>query len=134
MIGYYKYYIRTLPTGEIVHSFSDAFEQPQEGDILVAESPERCWSLIIKDMNGCYNYKWDGNKIVERTIQEKQTDAAYISGEDSKVKAKLLDIDMQSIRSIREWMVNQPDCPSILKTHEANAQAERYLCCNFKSG
>lgn len=40
-------------------------------------------------------------------------------------KARLAEIDLKSIRSIREWVAKQPDAPEFIKTYEAEAVAER---------
>ncbi len=43
----------------------------------------------------------------------------------NEAKGSLVQIDLQSIRSIREWLANQPTCPDILKGHEEKAKEER---------
>lgn len=45
--------------------------------------------------------------------------------EDAAVKARLHEIDMKSIRSLREWVAKQPDAPEFIKSYEAEAIAER---------
>lgn len=40
-------------------------------------------------------------------------------------KVKLAEIDLASIRSIREWLAAQPTAPQWVKDHEAAAQTER---------
>lgn len=50
--------------------------------------------------------------------QEKET-------ENAAVKAKLLDIDIKSIRSMREWVAQQATAPQYVKDFEAEAVAER---------
>lgn len=45
--------------------------------------------------------------------------------EDAAVKARLHEIDMKSIRSLREWVAKQPDASEYLKTYEADAIAQR---------
>lgn len=42
-----------------------------------------------------------------------------------KVKAKLAEIDLKSIRSLREWVVAQPNAPQFIKDYEESAAAER---------
>lgn len=41
------------------------------------------------------------------------------------IKAKLAEIDLKSIRAIREYIASRIDAPTILKNHEAEAQNER---------
>ena len=45
--------------------------------------------------------------------------------EQAAVKAKLMEIDLTSIRSIREYIAAKADAPQILKDREAAAVAER---------
>lgn len=40
-------------------------------------------------------------------------------------KINLNEIDLKSIRALREWLVNQPDAPEFIKEYEAQAIAER---------
>lgn len=42
-----------------------------------------------------------------------------------EIKANLEVIDIKSIRSIRELLLNDPNCPEYLKNYEAEAAAER---------
>ncbi|HOG16469.1 MAG TPA: hypothetical protein PLB96_03910 [Syntrophales bacterium] len=41
------------------------------------------------------------------------------------IKAKLTEIDLKSIRSLRDWVAAQPDAPQFIKDYEAAAVAER---------
>jgi hypothetical protein len=40
-------------------------------------------------------------------------------------KVKLEEIDIKSIRSIREWVAKQADAPQFIKDYESQAQVER---------
>lgn len=42
-----------------------------------------------------------------------------------EIKAKLAEIDLKSIRSLREWVAKQSDVPEYLKNYEVQAIAER---------
>jgi len=44
---------------------------------------------------------------------------------DNEAKAALADIDMKSIRALREWVAKQADAPQQIKDHEAAAKVER---------
>jgi hypothetical protein len=44
---------------------------------------------------------------------------------NAEVKAKLIEIDLKSIRSLREWVAKQPDAPQYLKDYEAQASEAR---------
>jgi len=70
----YKHYIRINEAGTIVHGFSDAFEQPQDGDILIVEDGPRhfhlYWPEPLVNERGQYRYKWIGGQRVERSQAE----------------------------------------------------------------
>lgn len=61
----YKHYIRIDAKGYVIKAFSDAFEQPQEGDILVAETEERHYNPELFTMVGAPRYKWSEGQMVE---------------------------------------------------------------------
>lgn len=63
-------------------------------------------------------YKWDGKTWVIDAAAQKERDNAIII-------AKLAEIDMASIRSMREYIAAQADAPQYIKDHEASAKAER---------
>lgn len=69
-MGDYKHYIRVNEAMVIIHGFSSAFEQPQDGDILYAESEHRHFHLVFTEPltndRGQYRLKWD-NGVVERS-------------------------------------------------------------------
>jgi hypothetical protein len=56
--------------------------------------------------------------IAFQAEQQKATD-------NQNVKVKLIEIDIASIRSIREYICKLPDAPEYLKQHEAEAVTER---------
>jgi hypothetical protein len=70
----YKHYIRTNEAGEIIHGFSDAFEQPQDGDILVLENGPRhfhlAWPEPLTNERGQYRFRWIDGQRVERSQAE----------------------------------------------------------------
>ena len=70
----YKLYIRTDEAGTIVRVFSSAFEEPQDGDILLTDEGPRHFHLYWPDplMNerGQYRYKWIDGRRVERSQEE----------------------------------------------------------------
>ncbi len=42
-----------------------------------------------------------------------------------EIDAELAQIDLQSIRALREYIAAQPDSPQFIKDHEASANAKR---------
>lgn len=54
--------------------------------------------------------------------------AAYLASQEginATAKAALVKLDLESIRSLREYIAAKPDAPQFLKDKEAAAQAER---------
>jgi hypothetical protein len=78
----YKHYIRLNSQNEIIHAFSDAFNIPEEADILLEETEERHCQLQIMSEKyiGKYKYKYIDGKIIEKSeeelfsIEEKKSD------------------------------------------------------------
>jgi hypothetical protein len=99
----YNHYIRTNETGEIIHGFSDAFEQPQDGDILILEDGPRhfqeAFPESLRNERGQFRFRWVNGQRVERTQEE-------------------LDV---------EWSQRPPAPPTIQQRVEAAEQALRAL-------
>ena len=70
----YNHYIRLNEAGEVVHGFSDAFEQPQDGDILVLGNGPRhfheAWPESLRNERGQYRFRWIDGQRVERSQEE----------------------------------------------------------------
>ncbi|MFC5468403.1 hypothetical protein ACFPPD_06700 [Cohnella suwonensis] len=68
-----KHYIRVNEDGTIVYGFSSAFEEPQEGDIVIFEDGPRhfheAFSEPLTNDRGQFRFKWTG-QVVERSQQE----------------------------------------------------------------
>jgi len=65
---------------------------------------------------------WSKNKWIE------DTDAAAAAAKEdnnAQVKAALQNVDVQSIRSLREWIASQPNAPQFTKDQEKAAQELR---------
>jgi hypothetical protein len=73
----------------------------------------------------------ENSAIVEDVIANYDTlEAAYLADEAAKIaaeeiKTKLKEIDLKSIRSMREWVAAQPDAPAYIKDFEIEAADER---------
>lgn len=65
------------------------------------------------------------NIIVLRTQSEIESDPIYIEKYNAGIKQKLNDIDLKSVRSMREYISSKSDAPQFIKDHEAEAKAER---------
>ena len=72
-----KIYARLNEDNVVIKLFSSVFEQPVEGDKLVEEGNEDYHAHVhlkyqLVDMNGNYNYKFEDEKMVELTEEEKE--------------------------------------------------------------
>lgn len=69
-----------------------------------------------------------GKKPDKATIAKwEQEYLVYKEGADVKeaAKAKLVELDLASVRGLREWVAKQADAPAQIKDYEAQAIAER---------
>jgi len=88
------------------------------------------WGLEVHWMDKAYN-TIENQAIVADVIANYDTLVADYQAEqekakqDAETKAKLAEIDLKSIRPIREYLAAKPDAPEYLKTYEAQAIAER---------
>lgn len=66
--------------------------------------------------------KWNGKKWIDdvnaKTEFEKQIN-------NNKIISELQDIDLKSIRSLREWLNQQPGAPEFIKNYEVQAGKKR---------
>lgn len=76
---YNKHYIRLDVNKCIVKGFSDAFEQPEDGDICINQEGNRHFELLgqvnpnLFDGYGCPEYKYDPNtKVLSETNNEEK--------------------------------------------------------------
>ncbi|PKN35659.1 MAG: hypothetical protein CVU61_02220 [Deltaproteobacteria bacterium HGW-Deltaproteobacteria-19] len=74
------------------------------------------------DLPPCRFPVWTGDKWIEDAVQVKAAEEAEAKAE---AKARLHEIDLKSIRYLREWVAKQPGAPEFIKTYEADAIAER---------
>lgn len=121
---YNKHYIR-LQGDTIISAFSDAFQQPLKDDICINEKGDRHFNLELINDDGLYRLKWDGKQIVEKTTDEIYTAEVKDKKTSDAAKQALIQIDLSSIRAIREYIAGKADCPAVLKQHEADAKEMR---------
>lgn len=73
---------------------------------------------------------FEGGAWVQRLIPvppppPEPTPAELKEQANAPIKAKLMEIDLASIRALREYIAAKPDAPKLLKDREAAAVAER---------
>lgn len=93
----YSHYIR-LDGNKIIKGFSTAFEEPVEGDILIAEDAQRHFELSgqtnppLTDDDGIPLYKHEKGKVISRTKTEIEADRKALAepkpSEIEKLKAR----------------------------------------------
>lgn len=78
MDNFYKHYIRLDANGFVIKAFSEAFESPEDGDILLTDKGIRQCNIDLHDMayQGAPKWKYINNTLTETTIEEKE---AFIS-------------------------------------------------------
>lgn len=107
---YNRHYIRLDSEGHIIKGFSDAFEQPIDGDICISEKSGRHFEMLglpeppLTNMQGIYIYKCVEGVAVERTADEIQGDIAKIVVPISEMD--LLKAQLQAETERGEFMEN----------------------------
>lgn len=108
---------------------------PATGANQAARYVAGAWSLV-PDFRGVAYWTADHKKtvITERGVSvpvgtfpadPPLTQTEIDTAASNAAKVKLAEIDLKSIRSIREYIAAKADAPAILKTLETDAQAER---------
>ena len=76
----HNHYIR-LEGNKVIKGFSDAFEEPQEGDVLIAENTDQRHFFVngiinpaLTDEQGIAKYKYVDGEVVARSEQEIEAD------------------------------------------------------------
>lgn len=72
----YKHYIRIDSNNIVIHGFSDAFEQFQQGDIQLSGDFGRHFQIQLRTDRGQYLYKLVNNAMTQRTQEELDTEWA----------------------------------------------------------
>lgn len=130
------YYLKLTPIRD-----GNSLISPKE---VLKEYGVKFTSFIIDEITGPWIYECDGKDIFN-VIESTWKDCLLISQIDAltllpnfivrneklvskdTIKQELIDIDIASIRSLREWLSTKEDCPEFLKIHEQNAQNIRSL-------
>lgn len=72
----------------------------------------------------------DKKELIAKTNEERLSSGEITQSEyneivNSPIKSELNDIDVKSVRSLREWLIKQDSCPEFLKTYEKEATERR---------
>ena len=116
----YRHYIRINEQNEIIHAFSNAFEQPIEGDILFQETEQRhCQLNILSEKYiGKYKYKYIDGKIIEKTEEELYT-------AEERKSDKIKSIKVEAERRILEKYPTWKQINLISKMHNGKDTEEK---------
>jgi hypothetical protein len=115
-----KHYIRVDAQGSIVKGFSDAFEQPIEGDICICDNGGRQFEMDYEVNPPLFNadgkplYKYENELIVKCTIDE---------------LALTTEEKINAIRAKRNVLISETDwlmLPDVPITAENRTQWEQY--------
>lgn len=120
----YKHYIRVNEKNEVILAYPEWTNQYQEGDILWRESSERHVSLQLVTMDGVWKYLWDGKDVIEKAQAVIESETLAIQNHRSAM-SKLYELDLKSIRDLREYVAKQQDAPTHIKQYESEAVSER---------
>lgn len=98
---YNKHYVRVDAEERIIKGFSDAFEQPQEGDVCIEEQGGYQFRLLaggeenptLCDDAGVALYKMEEGQVKQRTQEEIDADAPPEVQEHATVEQRLDEID-----------------------------------------
>ena len=77
-------------------------------------------------------YKIVDKELQPKTLEEQLTDKEITQEVYNQIKNQpviydLQNIDIKSIRALREWLNKQPDCPEFLKQYEKEASDKRSI-------
>ena len=72
----------------------------------------------------------DKKELLSKTLDEQLTSGEITQQEyntifNQPIKYSLDEIDIKSIRSLREWLIKQDSCPEFIKTYENQAKSKR---------
>ena len=108
-----NHYVR-LDNNNIINAFSDVFESPIAGDVLVAENTNKRHfnlNLIVENLYfSQYRYKWSGTEIIEKTQLE-------LNAEITAWKNNIINKTVK-LKQVRMDMLNSANWINGLKTSQ----------------
>lgn len=125
MFGY-KHYIRINDKNEVIHGFSNAFEEPLESDICITETGERHFQPQLQE-RGVWRYTWDGEAMVKRDVNP----IARPIEEKAMVLHKLSELDKVILRVLEDYFAEKGYKPfakvvDVIKEKEALRSQLKY--------
>ena len=88
------------------------------------------WGFDVHWMNPEYDTPENRAIVADVMTNYETLSVAYEAeqkarAENDEIKATLAEIDLKSIRPLREWVAQQPGAPQLIKDYESAASAER---------
>lgn len=124
-----KRYIKLNKDNEIADLFFEVWKDRFDGTEIFLDEVDGMDVYIngkcISDDIGNPLFKYEKGKVVEMDIYAPQLETYKKEQENAQTKAELQEIDIKSIRGIREWIAKQPDASEYLKQYEAEAIEKR---------
>jgi hypothetical protein len=117
----YKKYISIDDNKNITHSFTSGTKRPSTKDILIGESKDRHYNMVIFRADGLYNYKYIDGKIVETTDTDFIEEIQLIANENRilEIKAELSELDYKTIKRMQghytdeQWQTHVAYCDAL---------------------
>lgn len=109
---------------------SISIEHVKDGDRIRPKTQVERYATGVDEIPKGMKLSEDKKELLPKTLDEQLSSGEITQSEyneiyNQPIKSNLNDIDIKSIRSLREWLVQQPDCPEFLKTYENEAKAKR---------
>jgi hypothetical protein len=124
-----KRYIKLNSNKEIIDLFHEHVTERMDGTEIFLDEVEEQTVYIngkcISDDIGNPLFKYEEGKIIEIDTYKPQLEAYKKEQQNATTKSELSEIDIKSIRSIREWLAKQPDAPEFIKQYETEAITKR---------
>jgi hypothetical protein len=99
-----KHYERIDEKGYVIKGFSDAFEQPIQGDICVNEQGDRHYNPVLYDEKGCHRFKYVVSERINITEQERLLEQNSKVDIDALKQEKIL----ESKSVLATWLSSNP--------------------------
>lgn len=109
---------------------SISIEHVKDGDMIRPKTQVERYATGVDEILKGMKLSDDKKDLIPKTLDEQLSSGEITQSEYNKffnqpVKSELELIDIKSVRSIREWLIKQPDCPEFIKTYENQATAKR---------
>lgn len=121
----YKHYYRIGASGVIIHAFSDAFEQPQDGDVEELDGDGgRHFNRVIVNERGQFRYKIIKGALTERTQTELDEEWSARPAPPETDAQKIARLEDENAMMALEFMNSQIELMNNQTRLDQNEQAQ----------